>query len=800
MWTKIAGFILRYRLPLLIIISIITVLMIWQTTRVRMDYHYASLLSEKDPVYIDNQEFKKTFGEEANAIFIGIEDDKFFEVEHFNNFRILCDTLKKIPNVKAVVSLPNAINIRQITIETDGIKKRQFEIYKLFPDSINSQQELDSLRNIFMNLPFYNGLLFNRSKHVYLISVSLKNEILDSPIRIPTVKQIEETIQNYSNSNNIKTYISGLPFIRTKLMTMIRGEILIFIVLAALIAIIILLLLFRNIRIVLTSILVVGIAVVWAMGIMGIMQYKITILTSMIPPLLIVIGIPNVIYLLNKYHTEARANKNNILALQRAIRRKGTAVFLSNLTTAVGFATFIITNSRILSEFGLIASLGVMFSFLLSLVLIPCIFSYIPLPSDKYTKHLENKLITKILNTVNHITSNYRKLLYVVTGVIVIISIYGIINIRQTGYIMDDVPHRQKIYTDLKYLESCFKGVSPLEIMITTQDSLSGNQFVGQIQKIDSLQILLAKQSELSRSLSVADAVKFLNQSYSQGKSEAYRLPDNPKTYQTIFNRLPDKFDFNNQFVSSFIDSTKKITRISLNIEDVGTKRMKEIIPAIKKDVNHCFPANKYHTVITGSTIMYFTGTTYLIKNLFTSLSLAFIIIALLLYWMFRSVRMTMLALITNIIPMLVTASLMGLFDISLKPSTIMVFGIAFGISVDGSIHFVNKFRYEYIKLNKKIGAAVNEAIYEVGISLLYNATILILGFSIFAVSEFGGTKALGILVSVALLTSIICNLVLLPSLLLSLEKFYNRKAIGTAGIDTDDEEITINNPDNNNL
>ncbi|HOY37950.1 MAG: MMPL family transporter [Bacteroidales bacterium] len=788
-WTKIAGFILRNRLPLLIAITAITGVMIWQTTRVRMDYHYANLLSEKDPIYLDNKEFKATFGEEANAIFIGIKDEKFFEAGHFNNFTRLCNDLKKIPNVKSVLSIPQAVNIRQITVETGDSKKRQFEIYPLFSDSTYTQQQLDSLKTVFMNLPFYNGLLYNHEKHVFLLSVSLKNEILDSPLRIPAVKQIEKTVEEYSTANNIPVFISGHPFIRTKLMTMIRSEIKIFIVLAALISAIILFLFFRNIKIILISIVVVGTAVVWATGLMGLFHYKITVLTSMIPPLLIVIGIPNIIYLLNKYHTEVRANKNKILALQRAIRRKGTAVFLSNLTTAVGFATFIITNSRILWEFGLIASLGVLFSFVLSLIVIPVVSSYLPVPSEKYTRHLDNKITTWVIRKAELITNSHRKPLYIIIASVMLLSVLGIINIRQTGYLMDDVPHKKKMYVDLKYLESCFHGVSPLEIMIKTQDTLSGNQFITQIQKIDSLQISLLKHKELSRSVSVADALKFLNQAYSQGKSVAYRLPDNPKTYETIFKRLPQKFDFNNQFIASFIDSSKTITRVSLNVEDVGTKKMKVLIPFIKKEVDQIFPPEKYHTVITGSTILYFTGTTYLTKNLFSSLSLAFIVIAVLLYWMFRSVRMTLLGLIPNMIPMILTAAIMGAFNIPLKPSTIMVFGIAFGISVDGTIHFVNKFRYEYIALNKKIGVAVNEAIQEVGISLVYNATILILGFSIFIVSGFGGTKALGILVSIALFASMICNLLLLPSLLLSLEKFYDRKTIGSVGIDAYDEE-----------
>ncbi len=794
MWHKIAGIILRNRIALLITIGVITVFMTWQATNIKMDYHYASMLSKKDPVYLDQVKFRDIFGEEANGIVVGFNDKDLFQYERFVAFKELCNKISKIEHVKTVLTVSQAINLRQVTVEKEsGGKKRQFETYTIFPEEINSQEQLDSIKDVFFSLPFYKGMLYNANRDVFLMSVLLDKKILNTKKRIPVVLEIEKALQEYSEQENIDIHISGLPFIRTKMMNLIKKEIIIFIFLAALVCIFILYMFFRSFKVIGVTMIVVGFSVLWAVGLMGLLDFKITILTGMIPPLLIVIGIPNTIFLLNKYHTETIAHGNKILALQRVISRIGSAVFLSNLTTAAGFATFITTNSSLLVEFGIIASCGILFTFILALIIIPSIFSFLQPPSNKYTKHLKNKYIAKVVNFLNNIVVRHRSKVYITTIIILIIAVYGITKIEKTGYILDDVPESAALKIDLKFLEKNFNGVSPLEIAIESKDSLQGLDMVYQIQKIDSLQQRLAQYPELSRSLSVADAVKFLYQSYSKGKTEKYMLPTNPKTYQTLFKRLPVGLD--NKLAKSFIDSTYHITRVSLNIADIGTNRMKVLLPKIKKEIYDIFPNDKYNTIITGSTVVYFTGTTYLINNLFISLSLALLVITLLMFALLRSPKMVGIALIPNIIPMIITASIMGYFGIGIKPSTILVFGIALGISVDGTIHFLTKYRQELLKSDWNMGIAVRNSLKETGTSMMYTSMVLFFGFLIFTASSFGGTISLGLLISMTLLIAMICNLLILPTMLLTLEKYLNKKVFKEPllQIYNEEEEIDLN-------
>lgn len=798
MWSKVARLILRNRIAFLIAIGLITIFMGYNATQIEMDYHYANMLSKDDPVYLDNVRFKQIFGDEANGIVVGIVDEDLFNLEKFQDLQKLCVDLKKIKNVSAVLTVSSAVNLRQVTVKDEnGLNTRKFETYNLFPDNIETQEQLDSLRDVFFSLPFYKGLLYNKTNHVYLMNVSINKKILNSKERIPTVNEIKRVVELYADSNNTEIHISGHPYIRTQMMDMIKSEIKLFIVFAIIICILILYLFFRSFKVIGVAMIVVGVSVVWAVGLMGLLHFKITILSGMIPPLLIVIGIPNTIFLLNKYHVETKAHGNKILALQRVISKIGNAVFLSNVTTATGFATFIITSSSILVEFGVIASCGIIFTFISALVIIPSIFSFLQPPSDKYTKHLSNKYVNKVVDVLTNIVNNHRPKVYITVAVVLAAAIVGVTQIQKTGYLLDDVPEDDPIYQDLKFLESNFKGVSPFEVAVESKDSLQGLDMVYQIQKIDSLQQRLAKYPELSRSMSVADALKFLYQAYCKGDPNCYKLPPNPKTYETIFKRLPN--GLNQDLAKSFIDSTQTITRISLNIADIGTNRMQVLLPKIKKDIYEVFPQEKYNTLITGSTITYFTGTTYLINNLFISLALAVFVIGLLMFGLQRSVKMVLISLVPNLIPMIVTASLMGYFGIPIKPSTILVFGIALGISVDGTIHFISKYRQELSINNWNIGLAVKKALRETGTSMMYTSVILFFGFLIFTASGFGGTIALGFLISMTLLVAMICNLILLPSMLMTLEKYLNKKEFPEPLIEIWDEDLESSDNDDDN-
>ena len=763
MWSKFASFIIKYRITVLFIIAIITLFMVSQARGLKLDYNYASLLPKTDKYFIEFEEFRKTFGADANMTIIGIKDKDFFEINKFNDWIALQDSIKTIHGVKSVLSLANAVDI-----EKDKDAKK-FNIEKIFPDKISSQKELDSLSKIFKNRPFYKGLIYNDSTNVVLMVVSMDNKIVNSKEREKPMKKLEELGLAFGEKHNLDVHFSGLPFTRNKISLLIRSELFMFIFLAMFVTSVILYLFFRSFKVVFFSMLIVGIGVLWVVGTMGIFDYKITILTGMIPPLIIVIGIPNSVYLLNKYHNEYKNHGDKIKALYTVISKVGNATFLTNMTTALGFATFIITQNKILVEFGVIASLNIMGVFVLSITLIPIFFSFLAPPKDRHIKHLDYQYVHFFIEKLVNVVSNHRKLIYATTIFIIVAGIYGTTLIKTEGYIIDDIPHDNPVYVDLKFLEKNIGGVMPLEITIDTKKKKGVYQYKN-LKKMDMLINKLKKYPDLSKSTSLIDALKFTRQAYYNGKLISYKLPSKNEL-AFIMPYLPKKGENKNfNAMNSFVDSTGRIARISYRLNDIGTIRTKALTDSIQNDINEVFSEKKYKTSTTGSSIIFGLGTNFLVKNLFQSLTLAIVLIAFFMATMFTSLRMIIISLTPNFIPLLFTSAIMGYFGIPIKPSTVLVFSIAFGIAVDNAIHFLAKYRQELEVTKGDIEKAAILAIKETGVSIIYTASILFFGFGIFTVSEFGGTKALGMLVSITLFIAMLSNLILLPTLLLSLK------------------------------
>ena len=783
MWVYFAGKILRNRLFLLILIGLITSFMAYKASNVSISYNYVNLLPEKDSTFHQNILFREIFKEDVNMMVLGIQDPDFFTLNKFNDWYTLGEKIKSIEGVEGLASPAHTFNIRK------NKEEKKFEIIPLVTGKLNSQEELDSIKTVFLSMPFYKDLLYCDSSNVYIMGITINEDILNTRNRESIIYKIEQVSNEFGEKYGITVHHSGLPYTRTVIAEKVRHELFMFIILALIVTAVILYLFFRSAKVVLFSMLVVSIGVVWAFGSIVLFGYKITVISGMIPPLIIVIGIPNCIYIFNKYQQEFIHHGNKIKALQRVIRRIGNATFLTNLTTALGFATFITTNSEILIEFGIIASLNIMGVFFISIIMIPIIFSFLSPPGLKQTNHLDNKYINAILKRLIHIIVHYRTAVFVVTFVLLGMSFIGISLMKTTGYLVDDISHKHKVYIDLKFFEEHLKGVMPLEIMIDTKKP-RGVLKLSNLNKLDELHDKLSKHPELSRSISISEAIKFTRQAYYNGKEKYYAMPGNNEVNFIMAYLLKDKDK--SQLTQSFVDSTARYARISTKVADIGTTDMSTLYQEIGDDIFSVFSPADYDVVITGTSILFFKGTGYLIRSLYLSLILAVALISLFMASMFRSWRMILVSLIPNLIPLILTAAIMGFLGIPIKPSTVLVFSIAFGISVDNTIHFLAKYRQELIYSNWNIGKSVIIALKEIGVSMIYTSIVLFFGFAIFMSSTFGGTVALGFLISITLLEAVIANLVLLPALLLTLEKRITTKSFKEPLLNVFDEEEDV--------
>jgi predicted RND superfamily exporter protein len=767
-WTYLTRKILRNRFQILLLVGAITTAMAYYARDIKLSYENTSILPAKDSTQIAYLNFRQQFGEDGSVMFIGFMDKALFRLDKYRDLYRLSEQIKNINGVEEVVSLTRSFRL----VKNDSTRK--FDFLPLCERMPSTQKEVDSLKRMIYSLPFYNNLIINPETGATLMAITLDKNMMNTKQRIGIVRQIKDSTIAFSSKYNIDVFYSGLPYIRTVTSKMLQDEMQLFVLLSILVASVFLFIFFRSFKAVLYPVIIVVISVVWALGMMSLFGYKITMLTAIIPPLLIVIGVENCIFLLNKYHYEFRLHHNKVKSLSRVIQRIGNANLLTNAATATGFAAFIITNNRLLVEFGAIAAINIMVVYALSLTLVPIFFSYLPPPEMKDIKHQEASIAKAVIDKAVVWVTQHRTWIYIILLAMIGIGCIGALRLKVSGRIVDDIAKRDKLYTDLVFFEKNFKGIMPLEITVDSKKR-KGIFNLNTLNKIDRLQDTLAKYPQLSRPLSIVEVVKYAKQAFYAGDPAYYTLPSSSElTFMGSY--IPQLRSKKRTLIKNFIDTNLQVTRISVQMANIGTKEIDSIQRTLRPKIDSIFNPAKFKVTLTGTSIVFQKGTNFLIKNLFESILLAVVVIALLLAFLFTSWRMILISLIPNLIPQLMTGALMGFFGIPIKPSTILIFSIALGISVDNSIQFLSRYRLQLKQSHRNIPYSVVTALQETGYSMIYSSTVLFFGFGIFALSSFGGTQALGILVSFTLLVAGLLNLFVLPSFLLSLDKWSTTK------------------------
>lgn len=742
----------------------------YYASKVKLSYEFSRAIPTDNPKYLEYVSFKNTFGDDGNLLVIGVMSKEFFTLKQFSAYQQLHNTVKQVHCVEEVLSVPGAVMLEKDTIEQKLYPK------KIFADSYANQQVLDSAKDIFLNLPFYRSMLYNSDSAAFLMGVKINKDSLSSPARVKIVNDITAAVEVYKKQTGNEVHLSGLPLIRTIVAERIQKEMKWFLFGSLALSVLILFIFFRSVSTTLISLSVVAIGVVWTVALIYLCGYKITLLTALIPSLVVVIGIPNCIYFINKYHTsylhseesDEKLRKTN--ALLDMVSKMGVVTLFCNITAAIGFAVFSLTRSAILKEFGVVSGISIMLIFLISFVLLPSVLSYLPVPGKTQLKYLNNKWIGLFLSRVERWVFNHKSSVLIATGLILAFSFAGILRLKSVGFIVDDLPKTDKVYTDLKFFEKNFKGVMPLEIVIDSKKR-KGLRGLKAFYKVDSLAAYIASMKEMNRPLSLSEGLKFATQGFNDNDSLNYRMPGD---FEAVF--LNDYLNQKNasgkngfsKLLSSFIDSSKRYTRISVSMADVGTEKLPLLLNDIQQKANQYFDTS-YNVSLTGTSITFLEGSKFIINGLKESILWAFLLIALCMLYLFRSFRILICSLLPNLVPLIVTAGVMGWAGVPLKPSTVLVFSVALGIAVDITIRFLVNYRQVLPLSDNNVELTVKNTVQQTGLSIIYTSLVLMAGFIIFCGSSFGGTFALGWLTSVTLFTATITNLVLLPVLLLML-------------------------------
>ena len=773
MWYRLGQNILKYKKTYLFFMLLSTIVMGYFAAQIKLSYEYTKAIPSDNPKFIVYNDFVKKYGVDGTTVVVGFKTDHFYTMDFFNQVDALHKSIKQNSAVAEVMSIPTAYSIVKDSVET------KFNAVRVFHAPYASDSLLKADQTVFEQLPFYKNLYYNPDSSSYIMAISFIADSINSGSRTKIIGSIQNELDRFSQSSNTEVHISGLPFIRTIMADRIKKEMLWFLIGSLVLSAITLLIFFRSISATIMSLAVVLMGVIWSLGTMVLLGQKITLLTALIPPLIVVIGIPNCIYFLNKYHTSYKETNDKDKALVQMVGRMGVVTLFCNITAAIGFFVFALTKSPLLKEFGWVSGLNIMILFFISLFFIPPILSYLPVPKEKHVRYLENQFLEKLLLKIERWAFTHTKWVFGITIIAVIVSLLGVLQIKKEAFIVDDLPKQDKLYTDLKWFEQHAGGVMPLEILVDTKKTNGLIRSIKPLEQIDAFNTFLLEQPELGKPLGLLNGVKFAKQAFYDGDSLSYAVPTGTEMafigpyFASTAPESGAKMRGNNpsQLLNKFIDADKRQTRISVNMKDIGSAKLPVLLHKIDSASMAIFDTAKYNVVITGSSVTFLEGSNFIIKGLGESIFWAFLLIAICMIFLFRSFPILICSLIPNIVPLFITAGIMGWTGISLKPSTVLVFSVALGIAIDVTIRFLVNYKQELPHLNNQVHATLVQTIKHTGISIIYTSLVLVAGFIIFCFSDFGGTKALGWLTSITLVVSTLTNLVLLPALIKSFIK-----------------------------
>jgi uncharacterized protein len=771
MWARISSFIIRHRIIFAVIIIAITAFMGYKAKDVQLSYDFPQVIPNSDPDFVNYTKFKKQFGEDGDLFILGFQSKDVFKKDVFNSWRNLSLRVKKLNGVKTVATVSNLMALEKDTAT------HKFVIRPLVTDSLKTQEEADSIKSVILSLPFYKNLFYNDSTHATLMAIKLDQKAFLTKEREPLFDSVRMFAEKFAIQKHIKLYYTGLPYIRTEYGYDVLNELNLFLALSIIVTSIILYLFFRSFTSVIFPMVIIGIIIVITMGYVTLLDFRLTLLTALIPPLIVIIAVPNFIYFLNRYHTEYTKYGDKLMGIKMMVQNIAKIVFLNNTTTAIGFGVLYFIDSPVLKEFGLIAFLMITTTYFATLTIMPLVFSFLPAPSEKQIRYLDNRYMKSFITWVIRMIDNKRKIVYSSAIVIGIISAIGVTRLHALGYIMDDIPHKDKLYTEFAFFEENFKGVMPFEIVLNTgkRDGVLDPDVMA---KISQIQDTIATMPEFSTTISIANVAKYANQAFYNGMPQRYSLPSR-RDLGFLMRYMPE-MDLSkvSDVGFSVFDSTKQYARITSKMADVGSIRLEKIVNKLNHDIPKIWDDDKMIPEFTGFSLIFLKGNTYLIQNLIISLVSAIALIIIVIVIMFPSARLVLITLIPNCLALLITAGLMGFLNIPLKPSSVLVFTIAFGIAIDMSFHFLVNYRQDLRMHNWDIRKTVDNTMSVTGFSMVYTSLVLLFGFGIFCFSSFGSTIALGALTSLTIFCAMFSNIIVIPALLVSFDKRGKREKI----------------------
>ena len=736
---------------LIILISLVSLVFFVNLKDLRLDYRFENFFPENDPDLVYYYDFVNEFETDNDFFIVGIKNNNgIFKQEFLQKLEALTDTLRKIEFINSIKSptslkFPVAGPFGVITVPYIHTDKPEF--YKTDSARIYASENLV-------------GSLFSEDGKIVSIQLKHEEELVKS--------QIDQLVLNVENT------VASFDFDETHIVGKIRGqhyfteqmifELLLFVGISIILVSLFLYFSFRAFWGVWVPFLVIGFSVLWLLSLLSFINKPINLLTTLLPTILFVVGISNVVHILERFIYELRNKAEKLKAIKIAFKEVGLATFLTSFTTAVGFFTLNTSNILPVKEFGTYTAIGVLISFVLAFTLLPSVLVIAKKPEITKKGSEVHFWTNKLAGLFAWLLPNRRNVLAGFLGLIVISGI-GISLLKVDNFFIEDWVVKDEIRDDYRFFEKQFSGFRPFDIAIWVKDSSTSFNDYEVLKELEIIDVEIKKTYKTKFVVSPLNFVKIANQSIHGGKSEYYKIPDTEKEYKSLISKFRN---FKSPTIKSFVNQSAKKARFSAKIIDYGGAKMNLLNQDIENSLQQKLNPKLIGFQLTGMPYLVDKNNKKLSTNLIIGLLIAFLIVAVLMGLLFKSFSMIIVALIPNILPLGLIAAFMGYFGIDLKIATSIIFTIAFGIAVDDTIHFMSKYR---IELNKNKGKlyALKRTFLQTGKAIVVTSIILSSGFFILILSQVTSSFYIGLLISLTLLFALICNLVLLPVLILYL-------------------------------
>ena len=721
----------------------------YQISTLGFDYEFEHFFPSEDDDLDFYYEFLDKFATDVDFVLIALRNEEgIFDEAFLSKAKSMCDALQALDEVERIRS---PFDARSLSLGPFG----PIDIPYLHWDKPDLYAA-DSAKIYAYSKGV--GTLFSEDAQSIAILVKIEPNL--SKQETDTVYfEMKEVMNRFAFD---EMHVAGKVIGQAYYIEQIQFEFALFFSIAILLVVFILSLVYRSIWGVIVPLLVVMLSAIWLLGLMGVVGKQIDIMTALLPLVIFVVGVSDVIHLLSRYFEEIRNGKAKLEAIMVAYKQVGMATFLTSFTTALGFLTLLSSGIQPVRELGIYAAAGVFIAFFLSFSLLPAILVLTKVPKLAY-KEPSDLFWNKLVRIIFFFSMRNQWKILSATLVVIVISLWSISRIEVNNYLLEDVGKDDPMRYSFEYFERYFAGARPFELAVSVKDSTLDVFDPAVVRELERVDKYLQENFGVGDVISPLTMIRSAHQALNGGRDSEFRIPESTEELNKAL-KVVQMFRKRPEF-EALVTVDGREARFSGKTGDMGGKKAKALGMALSDHFANDDPLHTIDFRLTGMAVLIDKNNETLSLNMMFGLLFALGVVAVIMGLLFRSVKMALVTLIPNVLPLLAIGAVMGIAGIDMKVSTSIIFGIAFGIAVDDSIHYLSKYRLERGKGRSHVWALRRTSV-STGKAIILTSLILCAGFFTLISSDFTSTFYVGLLVSITLAVAVIADLFVLPVLI----------------------------------